>query len=30
VDRNAPAMVTNMISMFRLMTPGHFSQYIQV
>ena len=28
VDRNAPAMVTNMISMFRLMTPNHYSQYI--
>ena len=30
VDKNAPAMVTNMVSMFRLMTPSHFSQYIQV
>ena len=28
-DRNAPAVVTNMVSLFRLMSPQHFSQYIQ-
>ena len=28
-DRNAPAVVTNMVSLFRLMSPQHFGQYIQ-
>ena len=28
-DRNAPAVVTNMVSLLRLMSPQHFSQYIQ-
>ena len=28
-DRNAPAVVTNMVSLFRLMSPQHFGHYIQ-
>ena len=28
-DKKAPAVVTNMISIFRLMSPTHFSAYIQ-
>ena len=28
-DKNAPALVTNMILLFKLMTPNHFSAYIQ-
>ena len=28
-DRNAPSVVTNMVSLLRLMSPQHFSQYIQ-
>ena len=28
-DRAAPAVVTNMVGLFRLMSPQHFTQYIQ-
>jgi len=28
-DKRSPAVVTNMISIFRLMSPNHFSSYIQ-